>query len=74
ARSSRRRIIRGASGGCQTEDNTRRQPEHNPDISTLGRRGHFYLGLTPASDLQEPGFRLTASPGLAKVTRFLSLS
>ncbi|HSE60576.1 MAG TPA: hypothetical protein VLA99_17875, partial [Nitrospiraceae bacterium] len=46
ARSSRRRIIRGASGGCQTEDNTRRQPEHNPDISTWGRRGHFYLGLT----------------------------
>ena len=35
ARSSRQRIIRGANGSCLNENDTRRRPEHKPDISTL---------------------------------------
>ena len=36
ARSSRQRIIRGANGSCLHENDTRRRPEHKPDISILG--------------------------------------
>ena len=45
ARSRRGRTIRGAHGCCLNTNDPRR-PKPKPDISTLGERGHFYLGLT----------------------------
>ena len=41
ARSRRHARIRGASACCRTEQDTRRQVSHKPDMSTMGKRGHF---------------------------------
>jgi hypothetical protein len=46
SRCSRHARICGASACCRTEQDTRRQVSHKPDMSTMGKRGHFYCGLT----------------------------